>query len=76
MSFILVTGATGTIGAHLVKNLIAAGVRPRVLVRDPAKAAALGSTVDVVRGDLDNDPATLATSPLGVASLPSATICM
>jgi uncharacterized protein YbjT (DUF2867 family) len=50
---ILVTGATGTIGRHLVDDLIAAGERPRVLVRDPAKVAALGVAVEVAKGDLD-----------------------
>lgn len=66
MSFILITGATGTIGAHLVKELIAAGVRPRVLVRDPAKVAALGTAVEVVRGDLD-DAASVATALEGAS---------
>jgi len=58
---ILVTGATGTIGTHLVNELIAAGLRPRVLVRDPAKVAALGTAVDVAKGDLDQ-PATVAAA--------------
>ena len=66
MSFILITGATGTIGAHLVKELIAAGVRPRVLVRDPAKVAHLGNAVEVMRGDLD-DTASVATALEGAS---------
>lgn len=36
-----------------MQDLIAAGERPRVLVRDPAKVAALGDAVEVATGDLD-----------------------
>lgn len=50
---ILVTGATGTIGAELVKQLIEAGECPRVLVRDPAKVHHLDNNVECVVGDLD-----------------------
>jgi len=35
---LLITGATGNVGSELVKDLTAAGVNPRVLLRDAAKA--------------------------------------
>ncbi|CAM3896989.1 SDR family oxidoreductase [Kibdelosporangium persicum] len=49
---ILVTGATGTVGRHVVDQLLTAGATVRALTRDPA-AAALPSRVELVRGDLD-----------------------
>ncbi|HEU0036154.1 MAG TPA: SDR family oxidoreductase [Kofleriaceae bacterium] len=64
---ILITGATGTIGRHLVQELIAGGVRPRMLVRDPAKVAALGDAVEVASGDLDQ-PATVRAALDGVTA--------
>lgn len=72
---ILVTGATGNVGAETVKALIALGDLPRVLARDPAKAAALlGDDVEIARGDFadagsleaaceDVDVALLLSSP-------------
>jgi uncharacterized protein YbjT (DUF2867 family) len=52
---ILVTGATGRVGRHVVDQLIARNADVRVLVRDPAKAN-FASNVDVVQGDmLDTD---------------------
>ena len=48
---ILVTGATGTIGRHVVDNLVKRGADMRSLVRDPAKAA-LPDGVGLVQGDL------------------------
>jgi uncharacterized protein YbjT (DUF2867 family) len=53
---VLVTGATGHTGRHVVAGLKAAGVATRVLVRDPAKAP---DGVDVVHGDI-TDPAPAA----------------
>jgi nucleoside-diphosphate-sugar epimerase len=35
---VLVTGASGFIGSHAVKSLLASGHRPRLLVRDPGRA--------------------------------------
>ena len=50
---ILVTGATGTIGSHLVPSLLRQGAQVRVLARDLDKArAAYGDRVDFVSGDL------------------------
>ena len=50
---ILVTGATGTTGSEVVKQLAAAGKKVRALVRSPEKAAGLkGPNVELVQGDL------------------------
>lgn len=48
---ILVTGATGRVGRHVVEQLLNRGADVRVLVRDPAKAS-FPTTVDVAQGDL------------------------
>jgi uncharacterized protein YbjT (DUF2867 family) len=48
---ILVTGATGTIGRHVVDNLAKRGADVRALVRDPAKAG-LPAGVALAQGDL------------------------
>jgi nucleoside-diphosphate-sugar epimerase len=50
-----VTGGTGFVGAHLVQALRARGDQVTCLVRNAAKAEALGWTdVRLVRGDLDD----------------------
>lgn len=55
-----VTGGTGFVGTHLVRALQEGGAEVRCLVRNPAKAAALGwREVRLVAGDLD-DPRALA----------------
>ncbi|ONI79745.1 NmrA family transcriptional regulator [Actinosynnema sp. ALI-1.44] len=48
---ILVTGATGNVGRHVVRGLAEAGARVRAMTRDPA-AAVFGEGVEVARGDL------------------------
>jgi len=49
----LVTGATGFVGSHVVRQLVERGERVRVLVRPESRMQALdGLVVDVVRGDL------------------------
>lgn len=48
---ILVTGATGTVGRNVLKQLLSRGANVRALARDPVKAD-LPSTVEVVQGDL------------------------
>lgn len=54
---ILVSGATGTVGGQVVKQLAEVGADVRALVRNP-DAAALADGVEVARGDL-SDPASL-----------------
>ena len=48
---ILVTGATGRVGRHVVDQLLKRNAKVRVLARDPSKANFPGS-VEVVQGDL------------------------
>ncbi|TGQ16804.1 MULTISPECIES: NmrA/HSCARG family protein [unclassified Mesorhizobium] len=48
---ILVTGATGRVGRHVVDQLLQRGATVRVLTRDPAKAS-FPTGVDVAEGDL------------------------
>ena len=54
----LVTGATGNVGAEVAADLARRGERVRALVRDPGKTE-LPSGVEVVAGDL-GEPETLA----------------
>lgn len=61
---ILVTGATGTVGGRVVRQLRDAGEKVRALTRDPSRAR-LGEDVEVVGGDL-GDPATLPSVVEGV----------
>jgi uncharacterized protein YbjT (DUF2867 family) len=51
-SSILVVGATGQLGTRLVRQLAAAGVKPRALVRSRQKGETLGSMARPVIGDL------------------------
>lgn len=50
---ILITGATGYIGQHLVQRLVADGIRPRCLARDMRRAAQLlpDGDVELAQGD-------------------------
>lgn len=49
----LITGATGDVGSKVVDNLVARGERPRIFVRDAARARSrFGDSVDVFVGDL------------------------
>ncbi|MCP9630176.1 NmrA family NAD(P)-binding protein [Rhodopseudomonas palustris] len=48
---ILITGATGRVGRHLVQQLAIRGASVRALVRDPAKAD-LPAGVEIAKGDL------------------------
>lgn len=66
MNRVLVTGATGFIGMELIKNLALKGVRAKVLIRRPHRAALLNSyEVEPIQGDL-NLPATLERAVEGV----------
>lgn len=52
---VALTGGTGFVGSHLVDTLCAAGLRPRVLVRDPASLRWIaGRPIDAVRGTLED----------------------
>jgi len=64
---ILVTGATGTIGHHVVDQLAQAGAQVRALTRNPA-AANLPDSVEVIQGDLEC-PETLALAFVNVERL-------
>ncbi|MGP3917964.1 NAD(P)H-binding protein [Nonomuraea sp. 10N515B] len=50
MGKILVTGATGNVGRHVVSQLAEAGLEVRALVRDPARARL---PVEMAQGDLN-----------------------
>jgi nucleoside-diphosphate-sugar epimerase len=53
MRRVLVTGGTGLIGLEVVRQLCAAGYRPRVLIRRPHRGALLRShDIEPVAGDL------------------------
>ncbi|HEY8922877.1 MAG TPA: SDR family oxidoreductase [Polyangia bacterium] len=65
----LITGATGNIGGRVVEHLLEAGIRPKVLARDPEKVRrAFGERVDVRVGDL-SDPASLRAAFAGISSV-------
>ncbi|WP_086818510.1 NAD(P)H-binding protein [Allokutzneria sp. NRRL B-24872] len=69
MTAVLVTGATGTVGRHLVRQLIDAGHEVRALTRNPANAtAALPPEAKVFTGDLAA-PAGLAEALDGVTAV-------
>jgi uncharacterized protein YbjT (DUF2867 family) len=56
---ILVTGATGNVGSHVVRELISSGAHVRALVRDRARASALlGPGVELAMGDF-REPSSL-----------------
>lgn len=64
---VLVTGATGFIGQHLTRRLLAVGHQVRVFVRDPARIPADWLPhVDIVIGDLLNAGA-VATAAKGTS---------
>ena len=64
---ILVTGAAGTVGSHVVDQLVKRGADVRALVRDPAKAK-FPPGVTVVKGDL-LDVDSLRSAFSGVSTL-------
>ena len=64
---ILVTGATGNVGRHVVSLLQRAGAPVRALTRDPP-AAGLSGGVEVTRGDLDA-PESLAAASADVGAV-------
>lgn len=64
---ILVAGATGTVGRHVVDQLVQKGVKVRALTRNPLQAN-LPAGVEAVAGDLGN-PSTLESALVGVSGL-------
>ena len=64
---IIVTGATGTVGRHVVEQLVKRGADVRALVRDVSKAN-FPAGVDVVQGDL-LDVDSLRSAFAGVSTL-------
>jgi uncharacterized protein YbjT (DUF2867 family) len=65
----LITGATGDVGARVVRQLMARNIRPRILVRSAEKAHALfGQAAEIRVGDLAN-PATTRSAMNGVHTL-------
>ncbi|MDE2141597.1 MAG: NAD(P)H-binding protein [Elusimicrobia bacterium] len=64
---ILLTGATGTVGRHLVLEFKTSGVPFRVLTRDPARAHALLGPAEFSIGDLSR-PETFPAALHGVES--------
>lgn len=67
---ILITGATGYIGRHLVPRLVAQGERPRCLVRNITRAAITlpADKVEFVRGDTTS-PASLEPAVRGIDTI-------
>ena len=63
MSRIVVTGASGFIGTALIPRLVAAGHRPRLMVRRPPPAPPV-APIEVVLGDLSS-PASLRAAVAG-----------
>ncbi len=65
---ILVTGASGTVGRHVVERLRQTGHEVRALTRTPAEVTGLPDGVEVVGGDLTK-PWTLAAAFDGVRAV-------
>jgi uncharacterized protein YbjT (DUF2867 family) len=67
---ILITGATGYVGRHLVSRLVEQGERPRCLVRDVKRAATIlpASNVELAQGDTV-DPASLQEAVRGIDTI-------
>ncbi|MGB1581794.1 MAG: SDR family oxidoreductase, partial [Nevskiales bacterium] len=65
---IIVTGATGNIGQHVVAELQKAKADFRVMARDPEAARQMLGEVDIVKGDMD-DAASLGAAFAGADAL-------
>jgi uncharacterized protein YbjT (DUF2867 family) len=70
VAMILITGANGYIGQHLVRRLVAQGVTPRCLVRNIGRARQVlpADQVELVQGDT-TQAATLAPAVRGVDTI-------
>ncbi|MDL9948266.1 NAD(P)H-binding protein [Gordonia sp. ABSL11-1] len=57
MCTVLITGATGNVGSRVAADLVAAGVRPRLFVRDATRLMHRwqGGSVEVALGDFDDE---------------------
>jgi (4-alkanoyl-5-oxo-2,5-dihydrofuran-3-yl)methyl phosphate reductase len=65
----LITGATGDVGSRVVSHLLKRNIRPRILVRNEAKARILfGDRVDVFVGDLA-EPASMRDALKGAETI-------
>ncbi|MCX5123526.1 MULTISPECIES: SDR family oxidoreductase [unclassified Streptomyces] len=65
MTTVVVTGATGNVGRHVVSELRRRGIPHRAFTRDPERATAvLGPGADLVQGDFA-DPASLRAAFAG-----------
>ncbi|MFI0372521.1 nitroreductase family deazaflavin-dependent oxidoreductase [Actinomadura sp. 1N219] len=53
---VFVTGASGFVGSHTVSALLAAGHRPRALVRDPGRTAKVLQAIGVAAEDVELVP--------------------
>ena len=51
---VALTGASGFVGGHILRHLQDAGIRHRLLVRDPQRLRDLRGEYELVRGDLGN----------------------
>jgi nucleoside-diphosphate-sugar epimerase len=65
---VALTGASGFVGRHILARAAAAGLRLRVLARDPARLPDLPEAADVVRGGLE-DATALAELVRGSAAV-------
>src|SRR2546423_12840938 len=65
---VLVTGASGLVGSHVVEALVARGETVRALVRPASRAAALRLGAEAVAGDV-TDPAVWQRAAPGVRAL-------
>lgn len=54
---VALTGATGFVGRHVLRSLLAAGHRVRALARHPGKLVAADARIHTVQGDLFDDTA-------------------
>ena len=69
---ILIVGATGNLGGHVARQLLARGQQVRAMTRDPRRAAGLEAAgAHVVPGDL-RDTASLRRATTGVQAVVSA----
>jgi nucleoside-diphosphate-sugar epimerase len=63
-SLLLVTGATGLVGSHVVDRALSEGLRVRALVRDKARAETLRARgVDIIEGEMTDRAALARCAP-------------